>query len=167
MSDYAGNGGTTGGNDQTYDAGNGQDAPITIPGSNPPVTPASLVKGQSVTILIGEKCLNRDLLWDARADDDCGFTSGWDPDVFRWGYCPPMPDYSAANEALYQSGAIWTEYYDSFGSAHENSSNYALCDGSVRPINYNVNPNVFFYLCSRNIKLTTQPNLPPIAPGAF
>ena len=172
-SDYAGNGGTTGGNDSGYGSGNGQDAPITrqdIP--NAPVSSGALYGGSSVIVLLGEKCLNADDLYDARGDDDCGYTSGWDPDTIRWGYCPPMPDYHAYKEALgagiFQGGtAIEVEYYDSFGSSHPVGSNFAMCDGSVRSISYNINPNVFFFICSRDIRLTTQPKLPPLPPESF
>ena len=44
----------------------------------------------------------------SRGDDDCGDTSGWDPDTIRWGYCPPMPDYHAYKEA---SGGHFSGWY--------------------------------------------------------
>ena len=109
MSDYAANAGT----DNTYDPactnsdggrwgsyGDGGDAPITHQHASAPfrtVTPATIRRGQAVTLLLGEKCLNRDLLWTGRCDDDSGWVSGWDADINRWGYNvangdPAVPD---------------------------------------------------------------------------
>jgi len=39
--------------------------------------------------------------------------------------------------------------YMSFGSAHPNSCNMAMCDGSVRAISYNIDGNTYGFLCSR------------------
>ena len=138
---------------------------ITLGTSNPPnqpVTFAAIRHNSAGTVLLGEKCLNQDRLYDPWCRDTAGYASGWDPATIRWGYFPPRPDYNDASEALGDD----SEYY-AFGSAHRGSSNYAMCDGSVRPISYNVSPTVFFYICSRDIKLTTQPDLPLVGVGSY
>ena len=55
------------------------------------MTPAQIKKGASLTVFLGEKCLNRDKLSCRQADDDSGWASGWDCDVNRWGYSRPCP----------------------------------------------------------------------------
>ena len=158
--DYAGNAGTDWGEFQSgmSNPGDGQDAPIcqntNMAGQAKTVTPAQLVHGSSTTLLLGEKCLNADDLYDPRADQDSGWVSTWDMDIMRWGYVQPQRDYDNATEALNvtQGQYDWLMYY-SFGSAHASSSNYAMCDGSVRPISYNVTLSVFMKLSSINWQL--------------
>ena len=138
MSDYAANGGTTGGNDTGYGSGsNGADAPITIPGGNPPVGdpgrhPQRLFRHGAPR---GEMP-NADRLYDPRGDDDCGYTSGPDPDTVRWGYCPPWPDYHLATEALarafFRAAPPSRSSITTLSVAHPISCNFAMCDGSVR-----------------------------------
>jgi prepilin-type N-terminal cleavage/methylation domain-containing protein len=181
-SDYAGNGGTTGGAADGYVSGynkDGKDAPIP-PNSltaKQPVTSSAIRNGCSCVVLVGEKCLNADLLYDPRADDDAGYMSCWDTDTSRWGCYPPEPDYHAYKEHSdvdngdFVSNGVDLEYYCSFGSGHLVTSNYAMCDGSVRPISYSINPMTFLCICSRDIRLTAQlsnlPKLTPVAPGSF
>ena len=144
MSDYAANGGTNG-TPGNFGAGSFTDAPITLP-PLPPVTTASIHSGLSTTILLGEKCLNRADLNNPEADDDCGWTAGNDPNVIRWGYSQPVPDYNIPTEEVYDPRNNY--YCMLFGSSHAGSSNYAMCDGSVRPIVYNISLAVFEKLCS-------------------
>ncbi len=165
MSDYAGNGGTiygTGGDFLTPD--NGEDGPFTQMNQNYVVTPGLILKGTTSTVLLGEKCLNTDQYYIQEADEDDGWESGWDCDINRWGLyntpcgfkTPPSPDYAIYGEGNYLGGKTVVSqtqeclYYWTFGSAHVGSSNFAMCDGSLRSINYGIDPLVFAYLCSRN-----------------
>ncbi len=197
MSDYAANAGT----DNTYDPactnsdgggwgsyGDGGDAPITHQHASAPfrtVTPATIRRGQAVTLLLGEKCLNRDLLWTGRCDDDSGWVSGWDADINRWGYnvanggpLSPMPDYHMPKEVLMADTGNDANYYARFGSSHPSGSNFAMCDGSVRSVSYNVSWLVFALLSSRDLKAPASNGsgpaapacvitMPPVAPDSF
>ena len=106
-----------------------------------------MVKGVSATLLLGEKCMSRDHLNDGLAQDDCGWAAGWDCDILRWGYQPPSPDYNGTPSSSYSgppsANGAPLSVYASFGSSHQGSSNYALCDGSVRAISYSISPTTF------------------------
>jgi prepilin-type processing-associated H-X9-DG protein len=91
-------------------------------------------------------------------------------DIMRWGYIQPQRDYNDVTEMVL-TGLTTTNttdllLYYTFGSAHATSSNYAMCDGSVRPISYNVTLSVFMKLSSINwnlpLSLVPKSNLAPI-----
>ena len=124
MMDYAGNGGTCTFYTGWWAAPNaGVDGPITQSG-NGVITLAQIVNGTSSTVLLGEKCLNRDRLMDRREDDDSGWASGWDCDINRWCQLEPYPtmaDYDMATETeMGNAGYTIYDYcyYGAFGSSH-------------------------------------------------
>ena len=78
--------------------------------------------GSSNTILVGEKRMRPDKLGTAQANDDQGYTAGWDRDEVVWGIQPPQQDLPGQN-GDYQ-----------FGSAHAGAFNALFADGSVRRI---------------------------------
>lgn len=88
---------------------------------------ADIVDGTSATYLIGEKNLNPDdyatgFDWG----DDHSLFVGNEVDVHRWTIAPPMRDRRGVSE------------YMRFGSAHTSGFQVALCDGSVRHIEYEI-----------------------------
>ncbi len=96
-----------------------------------------ITDGASNTYLLGEKYLTPDYYedgWD-HADNESMY-NGYDNDTYRTTY------YDV------KSGTAWTPMQDEpgfpdfnrFGSAHAYSLNLALCDGSVRAINYSIDP---------------------------
>jgi prepilin-type N-terminal cleavage/methylation domain-containing protein len=90
-----------------------------------------IVDGASNTYLLGEKYLTTDFYengWD-HADNESMYC-GFDNDTHRLTY----------NNATYlpQQDTPGAENYYCFGSAHATSYNAAMCDGSVRPINYTI-----------------------------
>jgi prepilin-type N-terminal cleavage/methylation domain-containing protein/prepilin-type processing-associated H-X9-DG protein len=109
--------------------------------------------GASNTLLLGEKMVNPDNYLDGLdGGDDWSDMDGCQDDVCRGCGCAsdgaayfvrtPMPDtpgYGAAN-----GGSLW------FGSAHANSLNMSMCDGSVHAISYNITPETFRRLCNRS-----------------
>jgi prepilin-type N-terminal cleavage/methylation domain-containing protein len=105
---------------------------------------SDITDGSSSTYLVGERNIQADyyLTGEDPGDND-SLVSGDDHDLNRWtGTNPqtPMPPYPDTPGQL---------YWSSFGSAHAVGFNMALCDGSVRPINYTIEPTVHLNLGSR------------------
>jgi prepilin-type N-terminal cleavage/methylation domain-containing protein/prepilin-type processing-associated H-X9-DG protein len=91
-----------------------------------------ITRGTSNTFLAGERYLNPDHYSKGgdNSDNDSMYT-GYDNDVYRVTFDPPQRDYPG-----YTNPAI-------FGSAHVGGANMLFCDGSVRLINYDIEPDVF------------------------
>ena len=102
--------------------------------------------GMSKTLLVGEKCMNEAFIGEGREhdDDDAGYVDGWDWDVVRWGYFQPSPDYHDSVRGTQ------IPFMSAFGSSHPGAFNAAFCDGSVRPIRYSVELEVFEHISARN-----------------
>ena len=160
-SDYAANGGHTYTDPTTNGTGWGPGGPSSIAGGESGAARANFAKidavangivftgslvtvtdvedGTTNTYLGGEKYLNP----DQYATGSCGADNetmyiGDNEDISRWTYRPPMQD---------RAGLCGRHR---FGSAHSGSFNVVLCDGSVRWINYSINPDVHRRLGSRN-----------------
>jgi prepilin-type N-terminal cleavage/methylation domain-containing protein/prepilin-type processing-associated H-X9-DG protein len=95
--------------------------------------------GLSQTILVGEKYLSQDAYGTggSGADNENQY-AGFDNDIGRTTYVPPMQDRWGKDDGF------------AFGSAHPNSANFVLCDGSVIAINYTVNADTFLHLGTRD-----------------
>lgn len=98
------------------------------------VVPAEIRDGLSHTYLVGEK------YWRAGIDagDDQSMYSGYDYDAYRWTKrnSPPLADGSVSAP-------------DRFGSAHPTVCSFVFCDGSVRGINFGIEPSVHQRLGNR------------------
>jgi prepilin-type N-terminal cleavage/methylation domain-containing protein/prepilin-type processing-associated H-X9-DG protein len=164
--DYASNGGTgiMGTIDvwsPPNDSGTGDPSFADVPGYQWPsiarydggiTFPTSMIRmvdiedGASNTILLGEKYMWADH-YDDGSDgaDNNPAIEGYDWDITRWAcwdgshdtYFPPLQDTPGLIDL------------NSFGSPHAGSLNMALCDGSVRAINYTIDTNVYGHLCDR------------------
>ena len=108
-----------------------------------PVRMADVKDGTSSTLVISEKWLNVQNYDSGDWHDDQGWIDGWDPDVIRYTAYPPMPDRVGTPPNLANDPG----YY--FGSGHPAGVNGLLCDGSVRMINYNIDPATFNWLGHR------------------
>jgi prepilin-type processing-associated H-X9-DG protein len=149
QTDYAANAGDTG-------VGGGPGPPSLAAGDNPAypwndnqkangicylrseVVTAQILDGTSHTYLIGEKYVNAGL----DPGDDQTMYSGYDYDTLRWARpaSPPLMDSSALA-------------FRRFGSAHPSGCNFVLCDGSVRSIRYEIDPEVHRRLANRRDRL--------------
>ena len=150
--DYAGNAGTT---RQAGDGGgilgNGRDGAICRLDAG--IRRVDQIRdGLSVTLLVGEKRLNvRYCRTDQQPDDNDGYVGGFQDDVVRWGTSSthvgpltPAPDFVAGQ---YTWSTIRPSIWQ-FGSSHVAGPNVVLCDGSVRPIGFDVDPQTFERLCA-------------------
>src|SRR5262245_20941803 len=99
-----------------------------------PTRMADLIDGASNTLLVGDKRLNLARLGQDQADDNEGYTCGWNEDTMRLTSQRPQPDF-IGDPSLY-GGKL-------FGSSHPGRFNVVLADGSVRTVSYGVSQPVF------------------------
>jgi prepilin-type N-terminal cleavage/methylation domain-containing protein/prepilin-type processing-associated H-X9-DG protein len=114
------------------------------------ITMADITDGASNTYMLGEKLCNPDAYYSGGSNwDDSSWEAGADWDNLRWtgtisgtgakrysGFAP-MPDTPGVDSAM------------SFGSAHSNVFNMAMCDGSVHAINYSIDLEAHWRLGNR------------------
>lgn len=94
----------------------------------------TLPDGTSNTLLVGEKQVHPDFLGNTGGDNEPWNNAGWDEDIVRFAIVPaPDSDHPA-------SSSHWSSR---FGSSHSGLFNAALCDGSVRPVQFTVDAEVF------------------------
>lgn len=92
---------------------------------------SDITRGRSSVYLLGEKYLNADRYTDGMdAADNENVFAGFDNDNTRSTYAPPLRDRPG--------------YYDffRFGSVHRSSFMMSYCDGSVRAVDYSVDPTI-------------------------
>ncbi|MBO0697402.1 MAG: DUF1559 domain-containing protein [Zavarzinella sp.] len=171
QTDYAANGGEFPGDNAAgafsyITQNNIQGPPASM---NPPVRPnlktfASYKDGQSNTVVIGEKLINRSQVGQAQADDFTGYAASYQVQpsavngavatsgTVRWcGQAPtalnpnptfvlraPQPDYSAPTG---DGGGA-------FGSSHPGGVLFVFGDGSVRRVTFGVDKGVFWKICN-------------------
>jgi len=144
-SDYAGNGGTVvneGAGPSSFQAAvdfkwaTGHTGVIFVRSE---IAPGKIPDGDTNTYLLGERYMNPDAYFSGTdpADDQCMYI-GWDRDVNRVGSEKPYPDTKGLSMQL------------SFGSCHDQVFHVVMCDSSVHPISFDVDPQVHLALSVRN-----------------
>lgn len=107
---------------------------------------ADVLDGLTNTALIGEKSVSwrlaREFSTGYGGDNESWATAGYDPDVVRTGFSPPLQSKDDDGNR--------TNLDARFGSMHFYTFNMLLCDGSVRGISYSINQTTFRNLCNRN-----------------
>ncbi len=108
---------------------------------------AQVSDGTSNTLMVGEKFVRPDLVEGGSSSDDRGWSDGWDPDTMRSTCWPPLQDSlsGTTDDTLYgkDAGVV------NFGSSHPGGFNSVFADGSVHPINYDIDPYIFDRLGDR------------------
>jgi prepilin-type N-terminal cleavage/methylation domain-containing protein/prepilin-type processing-associated H-X9-DG protein len=99
-----------------------------------PTRIADITDGTSNTVVIGDKRLNLTNLGQPQADDNEGYTCGWNEDTIRFTSERPQPDF-IGDPTLY-GGKL-------FGSSHTGQFNMVFADGAVRSITYSVSQPTF------------------------
>lgn len=108
------------------------------------VTIGMITDGTTKTYLAGEKSINPDMYttgWDF-GDDQTIYNGGW-RDVVRFSkrmnqLLPLVRDQPGKDTSWH------------FGGVHVHGVNFAMCDGSVRSVNYSVQPELHIALTSRD-----------------
>jgi prepilin-type processing-associated H-X9-DG protein len=94
----------------------------------------NITDGTSKTLLLGEKRMNIARLGQMQANDNEGYTTGWNHDTMRYVGRSPRPDFV-------DNGGDPGD--DRFGSSHTGGMNVALSDGSVRFLNFDLDLEIF------------------------
>lgn len=109
------------------------------------VANANITDGASNTYLIGEKYLNPDSYTNGSWwTDNRGMYQGEDADTCGWSV--NGTDYNRLRPTQDRRG-LNRDYC--FGSTHTDSLNMVFCDGSVRPVRYEIEPRIHALLGNR------------------
>src|SRR5262249_46206561 len=88
----------------------------------------------SNTCMVGDRRLNLARLGEPQADDNEGYTCGWNEDTMRLTSLPPRPDF--IGDASLYGGKL-------FGSSHPERIKMVFADGSVHTISYSISQPTF------------------------
>lgn len=141
MMDYTGNGGSYGGWWSMTDVQNANDAALGPSGYQQKFS--KLTDGTSNVLMVGEKWM----LWPRTGpvcNDDQGYVDGWDNDTICWARAYENTDPVLMPKHFARTGDACGQI---FGSAHNNLLT-VFCDGSVRPVNFEIDVTMWLRICS-------------------
>ncbi|MEZ6139158.1 MAG: DUF1559 domain-containing protein [Zavarzinella sp.] len=110
---------------------------------------ADITDGTSNTVLVGEKQMNLAMFGQVYDDNEPFVNSGWNEDyeVYRTAVAVPARDFRTPNDITSPTR---------FGSSHVGVLNVVMCDGSLRPIRFNIDLTTFQRMCIRNDGQTVE-----------
>jgi prepilin-type N-terminal cleavage/methylation domain-containing protein/prepilin-type processing-associated H-X9-DG protein len=112
---------------------------------------AQIADGTTQTIFVGEKHIPlKHYDTSTSAGNDQGWDLGFDIDINRWTRFTPQPDSLDNEGGKRQIGTEEWHQWTVFGSVHSAGGQFVFCDGSVQTISFDVNPDTFRRLGSRN-----------------
>lgn len=116
---------------------------VIAPTGVPPLRLCDLAGGTGGVVVFAGKRLNLAALGTSRDDDDSFATAGWgtDYEVYRTAAVPPAPDVNEPGNLEPRAG---------FGSSHPGVFCAGFADGSVRPLRYTIDPDVWQRACLRS-----------------
>ncbi|MBM4010901.1 MAG: DUF1559 domain-containing protein [Planctomycetes bacterium] len=115
---------------------------------------SDVTDGASKTYLVGEKYVDPAKLANGTSDDDDqSLFSGFDRDMVRVGCVPPYRDKPGFDPKDVHGGYPVPLAY---GSAHPDTCGIATADGSVRSVDYTIDPAIHRGLSSRNDGQTSE-----------
>lgn len=103
-----------------------------------------ITDGSSNTAVLCEKRIAVDRYEGGSADDDAGWSDGWDFDTLRLAYCRPASDSSPVKGGGGYANSMTA------GSAHTGVFYCAFADGSVHGISYDVDLETFNKLANKD-----------------
>jgi prepilin-type N-terminal cleavage/methylation domain-containing protein len=121
-------------------------APVGSVGSTKPISFADITDGTSNTAMLGEKRLHPSNYQSGDWCDDRGWSDGWDPDTIRSASFPPGQD-TDGNAVGVNGQQLDISYC--LGAAHSTAFNAAFADGSIHPLSYSIDREVFSFLGNR------------------
>lgn len=147
--DYACNSGSINSNEWNAGPSNLLQGDVNYPWQNAPkydgivyvrseIRMSDIASGTTNVFLLGEKYINPDNYSNGfDAGDNENMYVGFDNDLNRCTFSPPMKDESGLMNAKI------------FGSPHFSGVNMGMCDGSVRSIEFNIDPMIYRKMGSR------------------
>lgn len=111
-----------------------------------PIEVRQITDGLTKTLLLGEKQMNISRLGQMQANDNEGYTCGWNHDVMRFTTRSPRPDFQHASNPG----------DDRFGASHPGGFNVAMGDGSVRSLTFDISLEAFKRLGHRDDGLQVE-----------
>jgi prepilin-type N-terminal cleavage/methylation domain-containing protein/prepilin-type processing-associated H-X9-DG protein len=147
-------------------AGSGGDGGLNgalVPGPKGLALP-EITDGTSNTVLVGEKRMKLDKFGVSVDDNEPFVAPGWESEIMRRAardLDQPAGNRGPNRDILKTTVPPFTDVNSGlaqFGSSHPSGVNFVMCDGSVRHIRFNPDPNAFRWTCVRNDGRVVNPD---------